>query len=136
MEYLIHTFFWVRGRTCPINLSGTGRGIGQVRFQVLTWDKAERPDMSGYCFCNLVIGPDKSSWNLVSEKLELGRTCPTIVSRIRLRGRICPDRDLAAEEEVRHGHVRARGRASLKNLSGIRSVNWICPAFLGILVGR
>jgi hypothetical protein len=46
------------------------RGTGQVRFQALTWDKVERPDMSSYCFYNLIIRPDKSDWDLVAEKLE------------------------------------------------------------------
>jgi hypothetical protein len=32
--------------------------------------------MSGYCLCNPVIEPDKSGWDLVTEKLELGRICP------------------------------------------------------------
>jgi hypothetical protein len=92
--------------------------------------------MSSYYFCNPIIRPDKSSWDLVTEKLELGRTCPTIVSRIWLRGRISLARDLIAEEEVRPGHVRTGGRTCPENLYRIQSTNRICPAFLGILVGR
>jgi hypothetical protein len=38
-----------------------------------------------------------------------GRTCPRNLSGIQLRGRICPARDLATEEEVRPGHVQAGG---------------------------
>jgi hypothetical protein len=44
--------------------------------------------MSGYCFCNSVIRPGKSGWDLVTEKLELGWICPAIVFEIQLRGRI------------------------------------------------
>jgi hypothetical protein len=64
-----------------------GRGIGQVRFWVLTRDKTERPVMSGYYFYNLVFVLDKSGWDLVAEELELGRTCP---ARIRSKTWICP----------------------------------------------
>jgi hypothetical protein len=52
-----------------------GWAIGQVRFRALTWDKAERADMSGYCFCNPVFMLDKFGWDLVTEKLELDRIC-------------------------------------------------------------
>jgi hypothetical protein len=34
-------------------------------------------DMSGYYFCNPVFRLDKSNWDLVTEELELGWTCPT-----------------------------------------------------------
>jgi hypothetical protein len=46
--------------------------------------------MSGYCFYNPVFGPDKFGWDLVAEVLELGWTCPAIVSRIQSETRICP----------------------------------------------
>jgi hypothetical protein len=43
--------------------------------------------MSGYYFCNLIFGLDKSGWDLVAE--ELGRRCPVIVSGIWSETRIC-----------------------------------------------
>jgi hypothetical protein len=46
--------------------------------------------MSGYYFCNLVFGSDKSGWDLVTNELELGQTCPKIVSGIRSETWICP----------------------------------------------
>jgi hypothetical protein len=36
--------------------------------------------MSGYCFYNPVIIPDRFGWDLVAEKLVLGQICP---------GRVC-----------------------------------------------
>jgi hypothetical protein len=57
----------------------SGSGVGHVRQISLerTRDKAERSDMSGYCFCIPIFGSDKSDRDLVSEELELGQTCPT-----------------------------------------------------------
>jgi hypothetical protein len=42
----------------------------------LTWDKAERPDMSGKPLWNPVSKPDKSGWDLAVEELGLERTSP------------------------------------------------------------
>jgi hypothetical protein len=46
--------------------------------------------MSGYYFCNPVFGLDKSGWDLVTEELELGQTCPAIISEIQSETWICP----------------------------------------------
>jgi hypothetical protein len=97
-------------------------------------------DVSGYCFCNLGKELDKIGNPKIRRSPDMpelgGRTCPRNLSGIQLRGRICPARDLATEEEVRPGHVQAGGRTCLKNLFGIWSENQICLTFLGILVGR
>jgi hypothetical protein len=45
--------------------------------------------MSDYYFCKPIFRLDKFGWDLVVEELELGQTCPTIVSGIQSETRIC-----------------------------------------------
>jgi hypothetical protein len=51
----------------------------------LTRDKAERPDMSRITLWNLDKEPDTNGWDLASEELGLGRTCPARVTGTRIR---------------------------------------------------
>jgi hypothetical protein len=77
-------------------------------------------DVSGYYFCNLGKEPDKIGNPKIRRSPDMselgGRTCPRNLSGIQLRGRICPARDLATEEEVRPGHVQAGADMSEKPL--------------------
>jgi hypothetical protein len=49
-------------------------------FRPLTQNKANRPDMSGNCYCNLNFSPDKIGWDLATEELGLSRICPVLRS--------------------------------------------------------
>jgi hypothetical protein len=96
--------------------------------------------MSGNNLWNPVARSDMFDWDLVAEKLELGRTCsvqePNMFGRSYWNPAMNPGKSGELRKARLSEHVRAGGRTCPVLVTGIRQGNRICPDFLESLVQK